>query len=83
MLSNHYRVVLRSFNGTFSPPKDCSPDENYWALIGEIGTIIEVKNARNRVLVKFDVSVVDRGLQCHNQIPNSLLILESDLEIVS
>jgi hypothetical protein len=49
-------------------------------LIGKLGTVVEAINARGRVLVKFDCAVPERGLVCHNPIPNSLYILESDLE---
>lgn len=65
------------------PPAECSPDENYWVLIGETGTVVEPKNVRARVLVKFDALVSDYGLHCHNVVPNSLYILESDLEVLS
>jgi len=77
------KVILRTFNGSSVSPGECSPDENYWALIGETGTVVELKNARARVLVKFDASVAGYGLHCHNEVPNSLYILESDLEILS
>lgn len=77
------KVILRTFNGSLVPPVECSPGENYWALIGETGTVVEPKNARARVLVKFDASVVAFGLHCHNVVPNSLYILESDLEVLS
>lgn len=80
MLPLNCRVILRSFNGTASAPSDCRPDENYWELIGENGTVVETINDKNRVLVKFDNSVSDRGLCCHNLVANSLYILETDLE---
>lgn len=80
MLPINSRVVLRSFNGTVSAPSGCRQDENYWLLIGEGGTVIETINAKARVLVKFDGPVSGRGLCCHNPDPNSLYILETDLE---
>ena len=80
MLSLNCRVVLLSFNGTLSAPEDCETNENYWALIGESGTVIETANERCRVLVKLDNSVSGFGLHCHNAIPNSLYILETDLK---
>ena len=77
------KVILRLFNGISVPPLGCRPDENYWVLIGETGTIVEPINARGRVLVKFDTSVNHYGLHCHNEIPNSLYVLESDIEALS
>ena len=77
------KVILRTFNGTSVSPVEYSPDENYWALIGETGKVVEPKNSRARVLVQFDASVAGYGLHCHNEVPNSLYILESDLEVLS
>jgi hypothetical protein len=77
------KVILRTFNGSSVPPVECSAGENYWALIGETGKVVEPKNARARVLVQFDASVAGYGLHCHNVVPNSLYILESDLEVLS
>ncbi len=77
------KVILRTFNGSSLPPVECRPGENYWALIGQTGTVVELKNARARVLVKFDASIAGYGLHCHNAVPNSLYILESDLENLS
>jgi hypothetical protein len=77
------RVVLRSFNGTRSTPCECRTDENYWTLIGETGTVVDtssVPSLPGRVLVRFDTAVSARGLVCHNAVPNSLYILETDLE---
>lgn len=76
------KVKLSSFNGEITPPKGCDPSENYWALIGATGTIVKPKNERGRVLVKFDNDVCSFGLHCHNEIPNSLLILPTDLEVI-
>ncbi len=74
------KVQLISFNGELSAPDDCDSSENYWSLIGKMGTIVKPKNNRSRVLVQFDESVSDLGLHCHNEMPNSLLILTSDLK---
>ena len=76
------RVVLRSFNGTAFPSESCHPGENYWALIGERGSVIEPLNENGRCLVKFDSSLENRGLHCHNPVPNSLYILVTDLEAI-
>jgi len=74
------KVRLKSFNGKLSPPRGTSDEENYWKLIGQSGEIVEPKNERGRVLVKFDETVKSLGLACHNPVENSLYILESDLE---
>lgn len=76
-------VILKSFNGKSVAPEDCDPNENYWLLLGKRGRIIKDKNSRSRVLVKFYEPVSELGLCCHNEIPNSLLILLSDVEIIS
>jgi hypothetical protein len=77
------RIVLRSFNGTTCASWSCRPDENYWLLIGQTGTAMETVNAKGRVLVQFDTSVADLGLTCHNPVPNSLFVLETDVEPLS
>jgi len=74
------KVRLKSFNGKLQAPRGTIQEENYWKLIGHCGNIIEPRNERGRVLVKFDHSVCSLGLACHNPIANSLYILESDLE---
>ncbi len=76
------KVKLISFKGSLESPDKCDPSENYWLLIGATGTISKMQNARGRVLVTFNSEVSELGLHCHNQIPNSLLILASDLEVV-
>lgn len=83
MLPLKCQVILRSFNGTLSAPAGCHPDENYWALIGERGSVVETINERGRVLVQFYGPVSERGLHCHNPFPKSLYILESDLEKIA
>ncbi|MDR0777154.1 MAG: hypothetical protein LBE81_11040 [Azonexus sp.] len=82
MLPVNTRVILKSFNGTDSAPDCCRQDENYWALIGKSGRIVEPLNGRGRVLVCFDTSVVQLGLPCHNPVLNSLYIQPSDLEVL-
>ena len=75
----NHRVRLKSFNGSATPPENCIPEENYWLLIGQVGEVIAPINERSRVLVKFDRPVSAFGLYCHNEVENSLFILESDL----
>ena len=83
MLEPGIKVKLKTFNKTSTSPEDCDPSENYWALIGETGIIKKPENDRFRVLVQFDNPVESKGLHCHNEIENSLLILTSDLEEVN
>ena len=83
MLESGTKVKLTTFNNTTDSPEDCEPSENYWSLIGETGIIKKPENNRSRVLVQFDNSVKSKGLHCHNEIENSLLILASDLEVLS
>jgi hypothetical protein len=77
------RVRLRSFNGTTQGPPERKPDENYWLLVGMEGVVVEPKNEQNRLLVRFLESISSLGLQSHNPIPNTLLILETDLEFLN
>lgn len=76
------KIRLKTFNGDSDKPEDCDPSENYWLLIGKTGTIVQPKNNHSRVLIQFDELVSDLGLHCHSEIPNSLLILTSDLEAI-
>lgn len=79
MFSLNTKVVLKTFNGTDAAPEACPKGENYWLLIGSTGHIAAERNPQGRVLVRFDESVSEKGLHCHNPVPNSLYILESDL----
>lgn len=76
------KVRLKTFNGDKKSPINCDPSEDYWKLIGETGIVIEPENDSLRVLLKFDSSVSELGLHCHNKEPNSLFILTTDLEII-
>ena len=76
------KVKLKTFNGDSDAPEKCDPSENYWVLIGKTGTIVKPENDRSRVLMQFDEQIGGFGLHCHNDIPNSLLILTSDLEVI-
>ncbi|SFJ83484.1 hypothetical protein [Methylophaga sulfidovorans] len=66
MLDRGTKVKLKSFNNTSTCHEECDPSENYWSLIGEMGTIRRPENDRGRVLVQFDNSVKSKGLHCHN-----------------
>ena len=76
------RVVLKSFNGTKSAPKGTNSSEDYWSLIGSFGTIVRGQRRPGKVCIVFDEDIQERGLECHNNIPNSLFILVSDLEMI-
>ena len=83
------KVKLKSFNGTIKPEEECRPSENYWTLVGCNGEIVQDPNQNNiyadfsskpRLLVKFESNIISLGLECHNNVNNSLWIMESDLE---
>jgi hypothetical protein len=74
------KVKLTSFNGGLTPDEDCFPHENYWKLIGRFGVIANASNdKKNRLLVQFEDDLHSLGLECHNDLKNSLWILISDL----
>jgi hypothetical protein len=83
---------LKTYNGKVGPIKAVNQKENYWKLIGEVGTIQQDSHessihasfsTKQRVLVKFDKDLTIDDLIAHNNIDNSLWILVSDLEIVA
>lgn len=78
------KVFLQHFLGRQKASGLVREDENYWILIGEKGVVVKTENhpSKNeeRVLVKFSNNIAARGLNCHNEISNSLWILVSDLE---
>lgn len=82
------KVELKTFNGRATPTAGCISHENYWKLIGITGTLINFAQElgfpnENRVLIQFDIDVVAEGLECHNEKPNALWILTSDLKEIS
>ncbi len=88
-LKNEDRVQLISFNGSLEPDTNTTPNENYWQLIQQNGTIVrdpsqkdllKVIGGGQRVLVQFDINVQSLGLECHNRIENSLWIMVEDLK---
>ena len=84
------KVILKTFNGVLTSPKGTDPSEDYWSLIGQPGIIIKSPDEeglyasfseKKRLLVKFEIDVKKLGLECHNEIQNTLWILESDLAL--
>jgi hypothetical protein len=75
------RVVLKSFKGSLIAPQDVKPEENYWQLIGS-KAVVEVANDTDRVLLKFERDLSNLGLANHNEVPNTLWILISDLKFI-
>jgi len=78
------KFELKTFNGKTTADVDCNENENYWKLIGVTGTLINFARELNfpnedRVLIQLDVDVNAQGLECHNDKPNALWILSSDL----
>jgi hypothetical protein len=88
-ITNGKRVELRTFFGTSTPSQPTRASENYWKLIGQAGTVIAQENESSlprhklgsRVLVEFTACITDLGLICHNEVPDSLWILVTDLII--
>ena len=85
------KVKIVTFNETLHSTKELQPNEDYWKLLGSIGTIQKDPREKSlyasfskqkRVLVTFDVDLKNMGLIAHNNINNSLWILESDLEVI-
>ena len=79
------RVRLVRFEGVSAAPSDVLVHENYWRLIGSSGEVLEAANepaaqVQGRVLVRFETNVSALGLECHNVAPNSLWIMQADLE---
>jgi hypothetical protein len=75
------RVALKSFNGSLVKPHDAKAEENYWLLVGS-KAVVEMTNGSDRVLIKFERDLSGLGLISHNEIPNALWILISDLKFV-
>jgi hypothetical protein len=82
------RVMLKSLKTEGTARADAAADENYEKLIGWRGTIVQSPSEAGlfasfseepRLLIQFDQSVTEMKLHCHNDVPNSLWILESDL----
>lgn len=75
------RVVLKSFKGSLIAPQNVKPEENYWQLIGS-KAVVEFVNNTDQVLLKFERDLSSLGLANHNEIPNTLWILISDLKFI-
>jgi hypothetical protein len=84
------KVRLVQFDGLGVAPRNTWNHENYWKLLGETGVVAAVVEQRRsgiavqepRVLIIFDKNMSQLGLECHNETPNALWILASDLEEV-
>ncbi|MEM1298542.1 MAG: hypothetical protein AAGH68_04615 [Pseudomonadota bacterium] len=84
------RVRLAAFHGTMPPNRAVRDNENYWRLIGTLGTVVRAdlgmhpfsKDRGEQVLVQYDVDPLTLGLECHNELPRSLRSFVSDLELL-
>jgi len=80
-------VTLKSFLGTETAEIEIDEAENYWKLLNISGKIIQKKEHVHpafpekglQVLVCFFDDLQKFNLVCHNEIPNSLWIFQSDL----
>ena len=85
------RAVLETFNGLPEAPPNVETRENYWALIGKTGKIVDDNQSGEhhsrdgfaRVLVEFDDDLDSLGLENHNPLKNSLWIRVTDLKASS
>ena len=81
-IEKNTKVILKSFSERKSPKAETHPENNYWKLIGENGTVIdEIKNDSGRILILFDNDLDHFGVANHNPIKNSFWIKIEDLEI--
>jgi hypothetical protein len=77
------KVSLKSFNGSVVAPQAVKRHEDYWKLIGSKAIVSQLStDTNNRVLVTFERDLMNLGLTCHNEIPNSLWVLIDDLKYV-
>lgn len=87
------RVKLKTFNGIRNATEESIDEqENFWKLIDETGVVVQDPeeetiyasfSKQKRVLVQFDCGMKNFNLICHNNVENSLWILETDLEIIN
>ena len=83
------RVRILSFLGQTIPTAAVEPHEDYWRLIGQTGKVVEYGPTDptslffGKSLVLFDIDVVGLDLNCHNEVPNTLWISNSDLIVLS
>jgi hypothetical protein len=77
------RVKLVSFDGELTPVSTLRKTDNYSLLIGGSGLVVDTAPptgiSADRVLITFDINLNILGLENHNETPNSLWILRSDL----
>jgi len=80
-------VKIKSFLGKDKPDETIEDEYNYWKLIGEKGVIIDKRKKHpyycdrgEQVLVKFEKSLSDIGVEAHNSINNSLWFFLDDVE---
>lgn len=85
------KVVLETFNLMSKSNEGVEPSENYWLLLGKTGHVIQSPlesgiyasfSREKRLLIKFDVDLSAFHLSCHNEVENSLWILEADLRVI-
>ncbi len=84
------KVIVKSFNGEANGPDDVKPNENYWLLLGETGTVVSLnagqwlqkRHGEDVYLIQFNTDLHEAGLEAHNEVPNSLWFRGSDLEAI-
>ena len=82
-------VRLKSFFGTTVAEQGTATSENYWKLIGICGVVIQKRDKPHpaypdkglQYLIQFNADIQEFNLTIHNEIKNSILFFESDLEL--
>ncbi len=75
-------VRLISFLGETESPPGIPAFDDYWKLIGLEGEVLRGEPGEKLVLVRFSADLTAMGLAHHNNIPDSLFISKSDLEVI-
>ncbi len=75
------RIVLKTYKGSTAAPENLSAQENYWRLIGCKAVVASTNNS-DQVLITFEANLLSLGLVNHNELPNALWVLISDLKFV-
>lgn len=85
------KVKMTSFKGRKYALNPVNPESLYELLIRSTGTIVHDPDEsaifasftqEKRILVRFDTDLNQLGLHNRSNVPNSLWILESDLELL-
>ena len=83
ILKENTPVILKSFlDREDSPKRYKGSKEDYWKLLGEIGSVIKLSDNKKKALILFEQNLDDLKLENHNEIKNTLWINITDLEFL-